>query len=90
MTKQIYYLFMILMISSLAGCNQDVKQVIIEIPYKEYNHPVVLGDNMFVNVNRDASNLFDVDALIQYNMKTGEEKILYESEYEESAMQVHK
>ncbi|WP_138090138.1 hypothetical protein [Halalkalibacterium halodurans] len=87
MTKQTYYLFMILMIFSLAGCNQDVKQVIIEIPYKEYNHPVILGDEMFINVNSDPSKLYDVDALIQYNMKTGEEKVLYESEYEESAMQ---
>ncbi|WP_138090140.1 hypothetical protein [Halalkalibacterium halodurans] len=87
MTKQTYYLFMILMIFSLAGCNQGAKQAIIEIPYKEYNHPVILGDEMFINVNSDPSKLYDVDTLIQYNMKTGEEKVLYESEYEESAMQ---
>ncbi|SDZ39261.1 hypothetical protein SAMN05421736_111129 [Evansella caseinilytica] len=92
MSKRIY-LFIALTIFLIAGCsneeaeNEELKEVVIEIPYQEYNHPVILGDEMFINVNSDPTKIFDVDTLIQYNIATGEEKVLYESEYEEAAMQ---
>ncbi|WP_172373261.1 hypothetical protein [Sporosarcina jiandibaonis] len=92
-------LFIALMVILLAGCvnkevetekikeAEEMKETVIEIPFANYNHPVIQGDEMFVPINRNTSDSFDVDTLIQYNIDNGDREVLYESEYDESSMQ---
>ncbi|WP_033826439.1 hypothetical protein [Bacillus andreraoultii] len=80
-------------LTMVAGCSHEKlikeqnKETVIEIPYRNYNHPVIHEGEMFVNVSNHTFNTYNVDSLIKYNMKTGKEELLYKSEYEESSMQ---
>lgn len=42
---------------------------------------------MYVNINTDSPDYFDVDTLIKYDLDTGEQELLFESVYDVSAMQ---
>ena len=62
------------------------KEVMIDVPFPNYNHPVVSDDYIFLN-SSSSSKPESVNKLVKYNIKTKEYEILYESQYSNASMQ---